>query len=143
MGDYLSVIRRRKLLIAAMTLAGLALALFYSVAVAKPSYVSHAKVLVRPITTDVTPQGVDKLIVMGTEREIATSTDVATIAKDRMKSPAADHRPPEEGDGQRGGYHPVPRHRLQRQDEARRPDLRPGLRRRLPAVQDRRRHEEP
>ena len=37
MGDYLSVIRRRKLLIAAMTLAGLALALFYSVAVAKPS----------------------------------------------------------------------------------------------------------
>ena len=56
MGDYLSVIRRRKLLIAAMTLAGLALALFYSVAVAKPSYVSHAKVLVRPITADVTPQ---------------------------------------------------------------------------------------
>ncbi|MDQ1567069.1 MAG: hypothetical protein QOF96_1949, partial [Actinomycetota bacterium] len=88
MGDYLSVIRRRKLLIAAMTLAGLALALFYSVAVAKPSYVSHAKVLVRPITTDVTPQGVDKLIIMGTEREIATSTDVATIAKDRMKSAA-------------------------------------------------------
>ena len=88
MGDYLSVIRRRKLLIAAMTLAGLALALFYSVAVAKPSYVSDAKVLVSPITTDVTPAGVDKLIVMGTEREIATSTDVATIAKDRMKSTA-------------------------------------------------------
>ncbi len=88
MGDYLSVIRRRKLLIAAMTLAGLALALFYSVAVAKPSYVSHAKVLVRPITADVTPQAPDKLIVMGTERETATSTDVATIAKDRMKSPA-------------------------------------------------------
>ena len=42
----------------------------------------------RPITSDVTPQGVDKLIVMGTEREIATSTDVATIAKDRMKSTA-------------------------------------------------------
>ena len=88
MGDYVSVIRRRKLLIAAMTLAGLALALFYSVAVAKPSYVSHAKVLVRPITSDVTPQGVDKLIVMGTEREIATSADVTTIAKERMKSPA-------------------------------------------------------
>ena len=88
MGDYMSVIRRRKLLIAAMTLAGLALALFYSVAVAKPSYVSTAKVLVRPITSDVTPQGVDKLIVMGTEREIATSADVTTIAKERMKSPA-------------------------------------------------------
>jgi len=84
MGDYISVIRRRKLLIAAMTLAGLALALFYSVAVAKPSYVSHAKVLVRPITADVTPQAPDKLIVMGTERETATSTDVATIAKDRI-----------------------------------------------------------
>ena len=89
MGDYLSVIRRRKLLIAAMTLAGLALALFYSVAVATPSYVSHAKVLVSPITTDVTPQSVDKLVIMGTEREIATSTNVATIAKDRMKSTAA------------------------------------------------------
>src|SRR5207237_68376 len=88
MGDYLSVIRRRKLLIAAMTLAGLALALFYSVAVANPSYVSDAKVLVRPITADVTPQAPDKLIVMGTEREIVTSTDVATIAKDRMKSTA-------------------------------------------------------
>jgi len=88
MGDYISVIRRRKLLIAAMTLAGLALALFYSVAVAKPSYVSHAKVLVRPITTDVSPQAPDRLIVMGTERDIATSTDVATIAKDRLKSPA-------------------------------------------------------
>src|SRR5438552_10450736 len=88
MGDYLSVIRRRKLLIAAMTLAGLALALFYSVAVATPSYVSHAKVLVSPITTDVTPASPDKLIIMGTEREIATSTNVATIAKDRMKSTA-------------------------------------------------------
>jgi capsular polysaccharide biosynthesis protein len=43
MTDYMSVIRRRKLLIAAMTLAGLALALFYSVAVAKPSYVSNSK----------------------------------------------------------------------------------------------------
>jgi capsular exopolysaccharide synthesis family protein len=89
MGDYLSIIQRRKLLIAAMTLAGLALALFYSVAIAKPSYVSSAKVLVRPITSDVTPQNVDRLIVMGTEREIATSTDVATIAKDLMKSPLA------------------------------------------------------
>ena len=63
MGDYLSVIRRRKLLIAAMTLAGLALALFYSVAVAKPSYVSDAKVLVKPITSDVTPASPDKLII--------------------------------------------------------------------------------
>ena len=125
MGDYVSVIRRRKLLIAAMTLAGLALALFYSVAVAKPSYVSHAKVLVRPITTDVTPQALDKLIVMGTEREIATSTDVATIAKDRMKSTAPVDRLQQEGDGQRGRYHAVPRRRLQRQDEARRPDAAP------------------
>ena len=88
MGDYISVIRRRKLLIAAMTLAGLALALFYSVAVAKPSYVSHAKVLVRPITADVAPPNVDRLIVMGTERDIATSIDVASLAKERMKSTA-------------------------------------------------------
>ncbi len=89
MGDYISVIRRRKLLIAAMTLAGLALALFYSVAVAKPSYVSHAKVLVRPITTEVTPQNVDRLIVMGTERDIATSVDVATLAKERIPGSTA------------------------------------------------------
>src|SRR5205085_10678118 len=89
MGDYLSVIRRRKLLMSAMTLAGLALALFYSVAVATPSYVSHAKLLVSPITTEVTPQIVDKLVVMDTEREIATSVNVANIAKDRMKSTAS------------------------------------------------------
>jgi capsular polysaccharide biosynthesis protein len=88
MTDYMSVIRRRKLLIAAMTLAGLALALFYSVAVAKPSYVSNSKVLVRPITSDVTPQNVDRLVIMGSERELATSDDVAQLAKERMKSDA-------------------------------------------------------
>lgn len=90
MGDYMSVIRRRKLLIAAMTLAGLALALFYSVAVAKPSYVSNAKVLVRPITPDVTPQNPDRLIIMGSEREIATSTDVAVMARDRINPNASE-----------------------------------------------------
>ena len=73
MGDYVSVIRRRKLLIAAMTLAGLALALFYSVVLATPSYVSHAKVQVRPIRLDC-PPAPDKLIVMGTERELARPT---------------------------------------------------------------------
>ena len=135
MGDYLSVIRRRKLLIAAMTLAGLALALFYSVAVAKPSFVSTAKVLVRPITADVTPQGVDKLVIMGTEREIAT-LGTSSPAKDQLKSNDTVLPPAAEGGGQRRRHHAVPRRLMQRQDEARRPDVRPGLRRRLPPVQD-------
>jgi polysaccharide biosynthesis transport protein len=85
MGDYLSVIRRRKVLIATMTLAGLCLALFYSVVVATPKYVSDAGIQVRPITSD-SAVNIDRAINMGTEREIARSDNVAQLAKNRLKS---------------------------------------------------------
>jgi succinoglycan biosynthesis transport protein ExoP len=88
MGDYLAVLRRRKVLIAAMTLAGLALALFYSVAVATPTYVSASSIQIRPISADPSSVNVDKAINMGTEREIARSDDVAQRAKDKLKSNA-------------------------------------------------------
>ena len=87
MGDYISVIRRRKVLIAAMTLAGLALALFYSMVVANPSYVSRSAVEVKPIVFD--PFGglnLDRELNMGTERELARSDSVALIAKEKLKS---------------------------------------------------------
>ena len=86
MAGYATVLARRKFLVAIAGLAGLALALSYSVAVAKPSYVSHAKVLVRPVTDDVTSQGADRLVTMGTEREISSSATVALLVKDRLRS---------------------------------------------------------
>jgi capsular exopolysaccharide synthesis family protein len=87
MGDYISVIQRRKVLIAAMTLAGLFLALFYSVILATPTYVSHSEVEVKPIVFD--PFGglnLDRELNMGTERELARSDIVASLAKAKMKS---------------------------------------------------------
>src|SRR5688572_5494160 len=50
MSDYISVIRRRKFVIAVMTLAGLALGLFYSSAIVEKSYSSQAEVFLTPIT---------------------------------------------------------------------------------------------
>lgn len=84
MGDYLSVLRRRKMLIAVTTLAGLALALFYSVVLATPTYVSGADVQVRPVSTEIVPDNLDRLVNMGTEREIARSDDVAALAKEKL-----------------------------------------------------------
>jgi capsular exopolysaccharide synthesis family protein len=87
MGDYISVIRRRKVLIASMTLAGLMLALFYSVILATPTYVSTSAVEVRPIVFD--PFGglnLDRELNMGTERELARSDSVAALAKDKLKT---------------------------------------------------------
>jgi succinoglycan biosynthesis transport protein ExoP len=85
MGDYLSVIRRRKVLIAAMTVAGLALALFYSTVLATPSYVAEAEVFVVPVTPPFQEVNLDRAVVMGTERELARSDSVAQMVKDRMK----------------------------------------------------------
>lgn len=86
MGDYLSVIRRRKLLIAVITLAGLALALFYSLVLATPTYVSESEVQVRPITVDAFSEvNVERVVNMGTEREITRSDDVAQLARSRLK----------------------------------------------------------
>ncbi|MGH9040813.1 MAG: Wzz/FepE/Etk N-terminal domain-containing protein, partial [Acidimicrobiia bacterium] len=85
MGDYISVIQRRKVLIAAMTLAGLVLALFYSVILATPTYVSHAEVEVKPIAFDIFGGlNLDREINMGTERELARSDSVAVLAKEKL-----------------------------------------------------------
>ncbi|MDQ3947124.1 MAG: Wzz/FepE/Etk N-terminal domain-containing protein, partial [Actinomycetota bacterium] len=87
MGDYISVIRRRKVLIAVMTLAGLALALIYSVIIATPAFVSTSAVEVKPIVFD--PFGglnLDRELNMGTERELARSDSVAELAKAKLKS---------------------------------------------------------
>ena len=85
MTDYISVLRRRKFLIAVMTLAGLALALVHSTAIATPTYVSKALVEVRPITDTLTDVRPDQVINMGTQRELALSNDVASLAAESLK----------------------------------------------------------
>jgi capsular exopolysaccharide synthesis family protein len=85
--DPLGAIRRRKLMVAVVTVAGVAAGLFYGTAVVKPSYTSTATVLVTPITPDVSPASVDQLVAMGTEQQIAESTAVAALAKGRLKTP--------------------------------------------------------
>ena len=85
MGDYISVIQRRRVLIAAMTLAGLVLALFYSVVLATPSFVSHAEVEVKPIAFDIFGGlNLDREINMGTERELARSDSVGVLAEEKL-----------------------------------------------------------
>ncbi|MGH8998931.1 MAG: polysaccharide biosynthesis tyrosine autokinase [Acidimicrobiia bacterium] len=86
MTDYLSVLRRQKFLIAVMTLAGLALALVYSTAIATPTFVSRAQVEVRPVSDGITSVRVDQVINMGTERELARSIDVAQLAQQKLNS---------------------------------------------------------
>ena len=87
MGDYLSVLRRRKLLIAAFTLLGLGMALFYSMAIATPIYTSNAQVLVRPVLNDpfdASSASADKVLNMGTERELVKSDTVAMTVKEKL-----------------------------------------------------------
>jgi capsular exopolysaccharide synthesis family protein len=84
--DPLGALRRRKLLLVALTLLGVAAGLSYGTAVVKPSFTSTATVLVTPITPDISPAGVDQLVAMGTEQQIAESTAVAALAKGRLKT---------------------------------------------------------
>jgi capsular exopolysaccharide synthesis family protein len=84
--DYTAVIARHKATIAALTVAAMALALLHATVVASSTYESHAKVLVRPVTDAVTPPGIDRMVAMGTEREIATSAEVVTVVKERLQS---------------------------------------------------------
>ncbi|MEW6473828.1 MAG: polysaccharide biosynthesis tyrosine autokinase [Actinomycetota bacterium] len=72
--------------IAALTVAAMALALLHATVVARSTYESHAKVLVRPVTEAVTPAGIGRMVAMGTEREIATSVAVVTIVKEQLQS---------------------------------------------------------
>jgi tyrosine-protein kinase len=87
MGDYLSVLRRRKLLISTLTLLGLGMALFYSMAIATPIYTSQSQVLVRPVLNDpfdASAAAADKVLNMGTERELVKSDSVAMKVKERL-----------------------------------------------------------
>ena len=86
---------RQWITVATATLVGLTIALMYSIALAQPWYTSHTKVLVRPITEALAPQGIDRLVVMGTEREIVTSATVLARLGQRLgteNSPAAVQR---------------------------------------------------
>ena len=85
MADSAAVVARHKLTIAALTVAATALGLLHATIVATPTYASHAKVLVRPVTDTVTPAA-SRIVAMGTEREIATSATVAAIVKGRLQS---------------------------------------------------------
>lgn len=82
---YTAVLNRQRVLIAAMVLLGLLVASIYALGIARPSYVSHAKVWVRPIAPVLAPQ-VDKAVAMGTERELARSASVAARALQRLGS---------------------------------------------------------
>lgn len=85
--EYLSVFKRRKWMIAAVTVAAVILAAVYSF-LKTPVYEARAEVLVSPITTD--PFGQDRpdeLVQLDTERKLVLSTAVAKLARKQADSP--------------------------------------------------------
>jgi capsular polysaccharide biosynthesis protein len=86
-GDYVAVLRRRKLVFALGLLLGLALGLGY-LAVAEKTYVSTAKVLVLGAASDSSREGsrTTDSINLDTEAQIVTSFGVAEAAQDRLDS---------------------------------------------------------
>ena len=90
LSDYLAVLARRKFVLIASVMAGVALAVGYSYGIATPAYVSQASVLVRPVLDrpfNPGTGGIDKALNMGTEKTVATSNAVAQIVKDKLKLP--------------------------------------------------------
>jgi len=88
--DYVAVLARRKLVLLAGVVLGVAAALGYSYGIATPAYVSQASVLVRPVVDrpfNPGTAGIDKTLNMGTEKTVATSNAVAQIVKDTLKLP--------------------------------------------------------
>jgi len=88
--DYVAVLARQKFLVLVVTLVGVALALGYSYGIAGPAYSSQATVLVRPVLDrpfNPGTGGIDKVLNMGTEKTLATSTAVAQMVKDTLKLP--------------------------------------------------------
>jgi capsular exopolysaccharide synthesis family protein len=88
--DYAAVLRRRKFVIAASTLVGVALTFAYSYGIAQPSYVSQTELVVKPVVGNpfhLGAGGVDKAVNMGTEKAIATSSAVAQLVKNKLKLP--------------------------------------------------------
>ena len=84
--DHAAVIARHKLTVVALTVGATTLGLLHATVLTEPIYESHAKVLVRPVTEAVSPPGIDRLVAMGTEREVVTSHVVASIVKERLQS---------------------------------------------------------
>src|SRR5512145_50828 len=81
--DLLDAVVRRKRLVLIVTVAVTALALLYSYT-RTPSYTSTAGVLVRPtLTNPLEPVRIDD-ISLQTEMRIATSGDVAELARQKM-----------------------------------------------------------
>src|SRR5437868_13566766 len=78
--DYVAVLARRKLVLLAGVVLGVAAALGYSFGIATPAYVSQAEVLVRPVVDrpfNPGTAGIDKALNMGTEMTMATSNSLA------------------------------------------------------------------
>src|SRR3954471_18878866 len=85
---YIDVLLRRKRLIGICLLVGILLAGAYTL-LAPKSYRSKAVVEVKPTKVrlpDLATAGLDKAINMDTERQVASSTTVATIAADSLGS---------------------------------------------------------
>jgi Mrp family chromosome partitioning ATPase len=85
-GDYIAVLRRHKLMVGSLAFLGLCATLLYSLALATPVYVSHAEVLVKPVLTDPfdASSASDKVLNMGTERELVKSGAVAQKVKEEL-----------------------------------------------------------
>ena len=84
--DYLAVLRRRKWLILAVTLIGLAAGLVYSLS--RPEvYTSTAKVLLSPTRAGA---AVTTVVSMATEEEIVVSESVARLAARRLEAERLD-----------------------------------------------------
>jgi receptor protein-tyrosine kinase len=79
LGDYVSVLRRRWRWPFVAALVGLALAYAYT-QVVTPVYTAHAQVLVTPQASSSTARP-DQLVSMPTEAQIASSGDVAALAR--------------------------------------------------------------
>src|SRR2546428_6073199 len=87
--DYFRVLRRYRRLIAFITIAFVALALLYSLITPK-KYTSKSVVSVKPVgiaLTDAANTDLSKTVSMTTEQSIASSTSVASIAKQTLSFP--------------------------------------------------------
>lgn len=86
--QYVAVVARHKIVVAAFGVFGLVLALLHATVVADRQYESHARVLVRPVFDGpaVPGGGIDRMVLMGTERELATSAAAAAFIRERLQS---------------------------------------------------------
>jgi capsular exopolysaccharide synthesis family protein len=84
--DFLSILWRRKWTIAAVSIAAVGAALFYSYR-KTPVYTSSAEVIVRPARFDLTqPRAATGVINMVTEERVANSVPVARRAEQELKA---------------------------------------------------------